>query len=393
MLLQSTAIPQDQVKRPFGGPATLMFIVTALFWFSQYAITPYINSELIRMGATGAVQGLVGSVYGLSQMLLRLPLGLQADRMGRQKPFIVIGCLLSALAVAGFFLWYTPMSFVVLRGVAGVASASWVSFTVLFGSYFPPREGPQRISQLNIANQGGRLLCFVLIGWAVSRFTLQSAFVIGAAVGGLCLALSLLIRENRAPAHPVELNNLWQVLRDRNMQVTCLLGFLVQTIAFGTYFNFANNLAVRLHASAQQLSSLSVVLTLPAVLTNLFASGWLVKRLPIRRLITFGFGLAVIYCTLAPLATTMLQLYACQALAGVSSGLTFSLLLGQGMRDIDPSLRSTAMGLFQTVYGLGMTLGPLLMGLVMDARGLNQAFFLMAGISLLTAVLTAKLLK
>lgn len=390
---QSTAVSQEQAKQPFGGPAGLMFLVTALFWFSQYAITPYINSELIRMGASGAVQGLVGSIYGLSQMLLRLPLGLQADRIGRQKPFIVVGCLLCALGLAGFLLWYTPLSFVVLRGVAGVASASWVSFTVLFGSYFPPREGPQRISQLNIANQGGRLLCFVLIGWAVSRSTIRSAFVIGAAVAGLCFALSLLIRDNPTPAHPLDLNNLRQVLRDRNMQVTCLLGFLVQTIAFGTYFTFANNLAVGLQASPQQLSTLSVVLTLPAVITNLLASSWLVKRLSIRRLITVGFALAVVYCVLAPLATTMGQLYACQALAGVSSGLTFSLLLGQGMRDIDPSQRSTAMGLFQTVYGLGMTLGPLLMGLIMDARGLDQAYFLMAGVSLLTTVLTAKLLK
>lgn len=392
MFLQSGAASREQAEQSLRGPV-LMFLITALFWFCQYAITPYINAELIRMGASGALQGLVGSVYGLSQMMLRLPLGLQADRIGRQKPFIVLGCLLAALGVAGFFLWYTPMSFVVLRGIAGMAAASWVSFTVLFGSYFPPRDGPRRISQLNIANQAGRLLCFVLIGWAVSRWSLRSAFVIGAAAGGLCFALSLMIKENRQAAHPLDLNNVRLVLRDRNMQVTCLLGFLVQTIAFGTYFSFANNLAVRLQASSHQLSTLSVVLSLPAVLTNLFASGWLIKRLPVVRLITLGFGLAVIYCVLAPLASSMGMLYACQAVAGVSSGLTFSLLLGQGMRDIDPSLRSTAMGLYQTIYGLGMTLGPLLMGLVIDLQGLNQAFFLMAGISLVTAVLTARLLK
>ena len=128
--------------------AGLLYALTAIFWFSQYAITPYINAELQRMGQTAGFMGLVGGAYGFSQMLVRVPAGLMADRLGRQKPFIVMGCALTALAGLGFLLWYTPASFLALRLVAGLASASWVSFTVMYGSFFPPEEGPRRISQL-----------------------------------------------------------------------------------------------------------------------------------------------------------------------------------------------------------------------------------------------------
>ena len=179
--------------------AGLLYALTAIFWFSQYAITPYINAELQRMGQTAGFMGLVGGAYGFSQMLVRVPAGLMADRLGRQKPFIVMGCALTALAGLGFLLWYTPASFLALRLVAGLASASWVSFTVMYGSFFPPQEGPRRISQLNIANQGGRLLCYVLVAWAVASQGLKSAFQIAAAAGMLCLLLSLMLRNSRAP--------------------------------------------------------------------------------------------------------------------------------------------------------------------------------------------------
>ena len=373
--------------------AGLLYALTAIFWFSQYAITPYINAELQRMGQTAGFMGLVGGAYGFSQMLVRVPAGLMADRLGRQKPFIVMGCALTALAGLGFLLWYTPASFLALRLVAGLASASWVSFTVMYGSFFPPKEGPRRISQLNIANQAGRLLCYVLVAWAVASQGLRSAFQIAAAAGMLCLLLSLMLREQPRPNQGLSLRTMLSVVSDRNMRVTSLLGLLTQIIAFGTYLSFSVNLGIRLGASKPELSALSLVLTIAAVLANLTATGsrTLSKVRP-KALIELGFILAALYCVMAPLCQTMGQLYLAQALAGISSGFTFAMLLGQCVKDIEPELRGAGMGLYQAIYGIGMTLGPILMGVMIDALGMNAAFFLMAGLSAVTAWITRRYL-
>ena len=160
--------------------ARLMFWTTGVFWFSQYATTPFLNAELQRMGVSAAFMGLVAGLYGLSQMLLRLPLGMAADRMGRQRPFIVLGCGLLTVAGFGFLKWYTPHSFLWLRALMGVSSSAWVSFTVLYGSYYPATEAPRRISQLNVANQSGRLLCYTLGAWLVAGWGVRSAFWMGA---------------------------------------------------------------------------------------------------------------------------------------------------------------------------------------------------------------------
>ena len=373
--------------------AQLLYVLTALFWFSQYTVTPYINAELELMGQTAGFMGLVSGAYGFSQMLVRVPAGMLADRMGRQKPFIVMGCALTALAGIGFLLWYTPMSFLVMRLVAGLASASWVSFTVMYGSFFPQQEGPRRISQLNIANQGGRLICYVLVAWAVARRGLRSAFEIAAAAGLLCLILSLMLKEKPNPGAGLSLSSMRRVIGDRNMQVTSLLGLLTQVIAFGTYLTFSVNLGIRLGASKPELSALSLVLTIAAVLANLTATGsrTLSKVRP-KVLIELGFILAALYCVMAPLCQTMGQLYLAQALAGISSGFTFAMLLGQCVKDIQPELRGAGMGLYQAIYGIGMTLGPILMGVMIDALGMNAAFFVMAGLSAVTAWITRRYL-
>ena len=120
----------EQTHKP-GVSARLLFFVTAWFWCAQYSYTQFINPELEAMGMNAAFMGLVAGAYGFTQMLLRIPLGMLADRIGKQKPFVIIGCLLTALAGASFLLSYTPNGCLFARALAGVASASWVSFTVL----------------------------------------------------------------------------------------------------------------------------------------------------------------------------------------------------------------------------------------------------------------------
>jgi len=149
-------------QRP-GVSARLLFMVTALFWCAQYSYTQFINPELERMGMSAAFMGLVSGAYGFTQMVLRIPLGILSDRLRRHKPFVVIGCLMTMLSGLGFLVYYSPPGFLISRGLAGVASAAWVSFTVLYSSYFPHTEGPRRISQLNAANMGGRLAGYLLI--------------------------------------------------------------------------------------------------------------------------------------------------------------------------------------------------------------------------------------
>ena len=50
------------------------------------------------------------------------------------------------------------------------------------------------------------------------------------------------------------------------------------------------------------------------------------------------------------------------------------MLLAGCIKYVQPEKKSTAMGFFQAVYGFGMTLGPVLMGRLVDVGGSRTAF-------------------
>ena len=62
------------------------------------------------------------------------------------------------------------------------------------------------------------------------------------------------------------------------------------------------------------------------------------------------------------------------------------------MRDVRRERRAVAMGFFQAVYGIGMTLGPVLMGLITDWAGLKIAFFCVSGFAAVSAVLAWRMM-
>ena len=77
-----------------------------------------------------------------------------------------------------------------------------------------------------------------------------------------------------------------------------------------------------------------------------------------------------------------------------------SLLMSAAILKIDPAKRATAMGFFQAIYGIGMTLGPQIVGLFgksaageTNLPGLTVGFFFVAVTQIAGAVLAMTLLR
>ena len=79
--------------------------------------------------------------------------------------------------------------------------------------------------------------------------------------------------------------------------------------------------------------------------------------------------------------------------SGVANACTIPVLMGQSVQRIPLEKRSTAMGFYQAMYSLGMTFGPMAMGVLIDRFGYVPSFDAMACLGLLTCVLTWSLLR
>jgi MFS family permease len=78
---------------------------------------------------------------------------------------------------------------------------------------------------------------------------------------------------------------------------------------------------------------------------------------------------------------------------GLGNGLAYPLLMGMSIEHVEEERRSTAMGLHQAVYAIGMFAGPWLSGILADRMGIQPMFSLTAIVILFVSVWATSLLK
>ena len=319
--------------------------------------------------------GLVVGSYGLIQMLLRIPLGIWSDRIGKRKVFITIGVLLALGSSLLMGLFPSVLAVLVGRSLAGAAAATWVSFTVLFSSYFPSQEAPRAMGLAVFYSIVGQMIATSMGGYIAEIYGWQAPFLLGALVGLVGVLLSLRIKESEwIDRKPLQASELLAVGRERGLLIVSGLAILVQCITFATAYGFTPIHAQAIGASQGELSLLTFFSTLPVAIAALFSSGGLVNRLGERQVVAWGFILGGLAAAVVPFTTTLPQLYITQALGGLGRGVVFPVLMGLSIKTVPEEKRATAMGFFQAIYALGMFGGPVLVGIIGDISGLTGGF-------------------
>jgi MFS family permease len=89
-----------------------------------------------------------------------------------------------------------------------------------------------------------------------------------------------------------------------------------------------------------------------------------------------------------PALTDLRWMIVCQAIIGIGVGMSFPVLMGLALQAVEPEARASAMGVFQSVYAVGMTLGPLTSGFIAGRWGI-PGVYLTNGVLLVIAALVA----
>ena len=89
-----------------------------------------------------------------------------------------------------------------------------------------------------------------------------------------------------------------------------------------------------------------------------------------------------------PQVNQVVQIYVLQIMPGMATGLLFSSLTAEAMKGIDTEVKSTAMGLYQTIYAVGMTLLPMMGGAIVQEVSMKMAYRVFAVICLFAAVIS-----
>ena len=116
-----TSPDSSEPRLPTGTPSAsrssilLSYLCTFLFWGAIYIYMPILSPYAKHVGGSLQAAGLVMGAYGLSQILLRIPLGVWSDRLRRRKPFILLGFLLLLYTATLFVLAPVAVPWLSLR--------------------------------------------------------------------------------------------------------------------------------------------------------------------------------------------------------------------------------------------------------------------------------------
>jgi MFS family permease len=171
-----------------------------------------------------------------------------------------------------------------------------------------------------------------------------------------------------------------------------LINIIFHYVSMASTFGFIPILAKGMGATNVQQSLLVSMSIGVYALGNLSAT-WAAKRFPNRSLVFFSLLACTAGLTAAALAPSLGAIYLAQFLTGLAGGISYPVLMGMSIEHVDDAQRSTAMGLHQSVYAIGMFAGPWLSGILAAKIGIQPMFGVTAGVTLVLGLVGIKLLK
>lgn len=372
----------------------LFYAITSLFWFSLYSYVPGLSLYAENLGANHRMVGLIISSYGFVQMLLRIPLGIYSDRLNRRKIFIILGILASIISSLGMASFKSPFALLIFRGISGIAAAAWVPFTVLFSSYFSREDSTKALGYINSFNALGQMAALLSGGIIIKIFISdRSPFYLASIVGLLALLMATGIVENKIDKEPLKFKELIKVGMEKDLLIASGLAVLSQLITFATVFGFTPLAAQAIGADQNQISLLTTLSSLPGIFAAALSGSRAIKNFGRRRTIALSFLVMALTSASIPLTKNINTLYLSQMIGGFARSIGFSLLMSLSIIKMPQEKRATAMGFFQSIYGLGMFIGPIMVGFISDFAGLDWGFWITGIIGILGTILSFRLIE
>jgi MFS family permease len=367
-----------------------------LYWMALYLYAPTLPTYAESMTPDLALVGVILSMYGFWQMVIRLPVGIAADWLGRRKPFIIGGLILVGSGAVVMGIARSWQGLLVGRAITGLAAATWVPLVVIFSALFDPLEAVRASALLTLVGSVARIIATSVTGWLNQLAGYGLAFFLAAGVAAIAVALVIPLKEAHPPGNVERrrptASSVGKVITRRDVLLPGLLSAIAQFTNWATTFGFLPILAQGMGASDVTISLLVSLNLVFLTLGNLGATA-AAGRIGGRRLSYASFVILSAGVAGTALTKSLPSLFVSQALIGLGTGIGYPVLMGMSIKYVRDAERTTAMGLHQSVYAAGMFAGPWLGGLLASALGVQTMFAVTAAASLALGLLGTSLLR
>ena len=364
--------------------------IFALRMLGLFLVLPVFALEAARLpgGNDPALVGLAMGIYGLTQAVMQVPLGLASDRVGRKK-IIVIGLIVFALGSVVAALAGSVQMLIVGRAIQGAGAVS-AAVTALLADLTRDEVRTKGMALVGISIAAMFALSLVAAPPLAGAIGLGGLFWITAALAGAGIAVVLWL----TPAEPVQHTDvprgrLADVWLHPNLWRLDLGVFVLHTVQMAMWVVVPGLLV---QAGLQKAQHWHVYL--PAVLASFLMLGGLFaaeRRGQLRAVLRIGIALLfvvqVALWLVAPRAPGLWTLGALMFFFFIAFNLLEATQPSLISRLAPAHARGAALGVYNTLQSLGLFAGGALGGWLVKAGGPQAVLVATSALALLWLLL------
>ena len=369
-------------------------------WLSQLCLSlgmnltnPILPLYASSFGISYSMVGLVVSSFGFTRIFMEIPGGLLADRV-RKKSIILVGYILTTGSHIIALLAHTYLELIVSCMISGIGSALMLTASLIYvGSIAAPFQRAKYIalfqSTFFISGIVGPTLGGVISEWSSLRsiFGVSTIFSIVGIV--LLLPMKEQVDASQSIGAPLRTTVLLDVLRNPKVLAlggACFVLFFLFTSIRGTMIPLYGTDTLAL--TSMQIGLLFSVTSLIIMVMLLFISHRLERF--VRRSVLLPFSL--LFCSVsvfliafaADFPSFILVLVPLSIGLGILQPLPFAMVGDYAQ----PKTMGITMGVLRTVGDLGIILGPIIVGWLLDLDHDLYVFYLISAIVGLFSLVT-----
>lgn len=388
-------IPAPPAGKLFTRNFLLVWAAAFFAFNSFHMLLPVLPLYVIKIGGTESQIGLLMGVLTVTSVTVRPWIGRESDRRGKQL-ILVWGTLALVVSAFSYAMAVTVVFLMLLRLFHG---AAWAAVTTpssaLVADLAPPERRAEAMGWFGTGSSLAMAVAPLLAVFLSQTYGFSPTFLVGAGLAAVSLAAAALVREpdRRAPAGPPSLPaspsaSLWQAMIYRPALGPAIAAFVIN-LTYGSIVSFLPLLAYKNDIN-------------PGVFFSVYAVFLVVSR-PIGGKLSdvAGRNAAIFPGTLAIAASLALLAFAgdwphflvSAALYGIGFSFVNPSLMAITADRAAPEARGAAMGTFSAAFDLGIGVGAIMFGLILEKTSFQVLYLTSAGIavaSLITYVIEGR---
>ena len=155
----------------------------------------------------------------------------------------------------------------------------------------------------------------------------------------------------------------------------------MKAIVFATAFSFTPKAAQDMGATGVQIGILNALFIGASVIGSYFITTKAGGKFGDVRTSVTGFALLGFYAAAIPFLHSLPLFCVVQFVGGLGYASLTAIFMANAVRKLKPDQKSAGMGLYQALYSIGSTAGPILFGILADSVSYAAGFFTIAGVA------------